>query len=971
MKLNKRLIESIPALAALCLIFLSSVQLVAQVASLTGRVTDPSGAAVPGAMVTATGDGGAVKVATTGLDGKYAITDLPAGKYTVRATAQGFALHEDADVRVAGSTPRTLDIRLELSITKQEITVSDRAQVDVDPSSNVGAIVLKGEDLDALSDNPDDLEADLQALAGPSVGPNGGQIYIDGFTGGSLPPKSAIREIRINQNPFSAEFDKLGFGRIEVFTKPGSDKYHGQVFFNFGDSVFNSRNPFSLEKPSYQTKMFDGSLGGPITKKASFFFNFDRHAMGEASVVSALTLDPSFNITPLSQTVLNPRTRTSFSPRIDYQLSPNNTLVTRYSYTRGSMENEGIGELSLASRAYDSENTEHSVQVTETAVLSSRVVNETRFQFLRTRSDQTALSSDPSISVLGAFMGGGAGVGSSYTNEDRYELQNSTSMTIGTQTLKFGGRLRGSSLSDSSMQNYNGTFTFTSLDAYRITLLGLQNGLTPAEIRAAGGGPSQFSIFGGRPLAGVDQFDAGLFVQDDWRLRPNFSLNLGLRYETQNNISDHRDVAPRVGFAWGIGGKGRQPKTVIRGGFGIFYDRIGEQLTLQAIRLNGINQQQFLVAYPDFYPNVPSVAELAANRLPSAIREMDTGLRSPYVAQTAMSVERQLPKNVSLSLTYAYSRGLNVLRSRNINAPLPETYDPLHPESAVRPYGDVGDIYLYESSGMFKQRQLITNVNARVSPKLTLFGFYVLGKAESNADGAASFPANQYDLSTEWGRAGFDVRHRAFIGGSVVAPFGLRFSPFITASSGRPFDITVGRDLNGDSLFNDRPAFATDLSRASVVKTAYGVFDTNPLPGQIVIPRNYGDSPGQFTINMRLSKTFGFGGETSGSANTPQQGMPSGPPFGGPGGRGGGPRGGAGFRGGPGGIFGDASTGKRYNLTFSISARNLLNHVNLGSPIGSLSSPLFGTSNSIAGGFGPFSSTTANRRVELQLRFSF
>lgn len=568
-------------------------------------------------------------------------------------------------------------------------------------------------------------------------------------------------------------------------------------------------------------------------------------------------------------------------------------------------------------------------------------------------------------------MGGGAGVGSSYTNEDRYELQNSTSMAVGTHTLKFGGRLRGSSLSDSSMQNYNGTFTFTSLNAYRLTLLGLQNGLTPTEIRAAGGGPSQFSIFGGRPLAGVDQFDAGLFVQDDWRLHPNFSLNLGLRYETQNNISDHKDVAPRVGFAWGIGGKGRQPKTVIRGGFGIFYDRIGEQLTLQAIRLNGVNQQQFLVPYPDFYPNVPTVGELTANRLPSAIREMDAGLRSPYVAQTAISVERQLPKNVSLSLTYAHSRGLNVLRSRNINAPLPGTYDPLDPASAVRPYGNVGDIYLYESSGMFKQNQLITNVNARVSPKLTLFGFYVFGKAESNADGAASFPANQYDLSTEWGRAGFDVRHRTFIGGSIVAPHGLRFSPFITASSGRPFDIIVGRDLNGDSLFNDRPALATDLSRASVVRTAYGVFDTNPLPGQIIIPRNYGDSPGQFTINMRLSKTFGFGGETSGSANAPQQGMPSGPRLGGPGGGGGGPRGGGGFRGGPGGIFGDASSGKRYNLTFSISARNLLNHVNLGSPIGSLSSPLFGTSNSIAGGFGPFSSTTANRRVELQLRFSF
>src|ERR1035438_7232031 len=180
------------------------------------------------------------------------------------------------------------------------------------------------------------------------------------------------------------------------------------------------------------------------------------------------------------------------------------------------------------------------------------------------------------------------------------------------------------------------------------------------------------------------------------------------------------------------------------------------------------------------------------------------------------SVERQLPKNIALAVTYTHSRGVDMLRSRNINAPLPGTFNPLAPGSGVFPYGDVGNIYLYESSGLFTQNQLITNINARINAKLNLFGYYALGKAESNTDGAGTFPSNQYNEQPDWGRAGFDVRNRIFIGGSVVAPLGLRFSPFIIAQSGSPFDITTGQDMNGDSIFNDRPAFATNPSAAGV-----------------------------------------------------------------------------------------------------------------------------------------------------------
>jgi hypothetical protein len=918
-------------------------------AKIAGQVTDPSGASIPGANVVVTGPGGSVKAAVTDAQGRYSLEGLLPGSYTVRATAQGFALFEKTGLELASGGAARLDIQMIVTAGKQEITVSDTAHVEVDPSANVGALVLKGTDLDSLSDDPDDMQNDLQALAGPAAGPNGGQIYIDGFTGGQLPPKESIREIRINQNPFSSEYDKLGFGRIEIFTKPGTDKFRGQIFFNFGDSVFNSRNPFAPDKPPYQQRMFSGNVSGPLGKKASFFIDAERRNQDETAVVSATTLDGLY-----SAAVLAPQVRTTISPRLDYQLSSNNTLVARYRWENSTLENQGIGALTLPTRAYNVQNGEQSASLTDTIVVSPKVINETRFQFYHDRNVQLGDDSTVGVQVLGAFSGGGTpfGLGQAYNNENHYELQNYTSMTRGAHFFKFGGRLRDVQLYDLATQNFYGIYTFSTLNAYDAGI------------------PSQFSITTGTPRAQVGQVDVGLFAQDDWRVRPNFTLSLGLRYEGQTNISDHADVAPRVGLAWGIGGgKTRTPKTVVRAGFGLFYDRFDQSLVMQSLLLGGTLEQQYLIGPPiNFYPNVPCVPgmdpSIPCNGTPvnlvspTTIRQIAANLRTPYTAQGAVGVERQLPKNITLAVTYTHSRGVHTLRSRNINAPLPD---------GSRPFPDnpYENIYQYESSGLFTQNQLITNVNARISAKLNLFGYYAFGKAESNTDGAGTFPSNQYNEQPDWGRAGFDVRNRVFLGGSVIAPLGLRISPFIIAQSGPPFDITLGRDLNQDTIFNDRPAFATSTSGVGVVTTPWGVFDSVPKPGETIIPRNYGDSPGLFSVNLRLSRTFGFGETSGGSAAASGGNFPSGGlAVGGP--RGGGPRGG-GPRGG--GMFGDPTTNHRYNITIGISARNLLNHTNLAPPIGNLTSPTFGTSNALAGGF--FGSATANRRIELQLRFSF
>src|SRR5579862_1552308 len=936
--------------------------------ALSGQVKDQSGLPIPGITVSLTGPGRAALLAQTNEEGKYVFRNLPDGTYSIKIELKGFASFEKTGVVIASGQPQVVDAQMVVALEKQQVTVSEQAQgLSTSADSNASQLVLKGADLNALSDDPDELSDELAALAGPSAGPNGGQIYIDGFTGGTLPPKSSILEIIVNQSPFAAEYDKLGFGRIQIITKPGADKFHGMGFFNFGDSTFNSRNPFSPTRPSYNTKMGEANIGGPMGKKASFFFDFERRNIGQAAVIDALTLDSSNNIVPFSESVLDPSHRTELGPRIDLQLTPKNALTVRYRWEGGGQTNAGLSAFTLPTQATTLLNREQTVQVTETALISARTVNNFHFQWNGNINNNASSTPGATISVMGAFTGGGSSTVLSNTSQDNYELQNITRTSVKNHQFEYGGRWRESSFLEKLQSGLYGKFTFNTINAYQLTEVGLANGLTPAQIAAQGGGPSQFSITAGTPVSAINQYDLGIFAQDDWKMKQNFTLSYGLRYETQNQIGDHHDIAPRIGFAWGLGGKGSRPKTVIRAGAGVFYDRFAENLTLQALRLNGIVEQRFVIPNPDFFPIIPPLATLQASLSPQTIYKVAPNVEAPYTFQEAIGVERQLPKNITVAVTYTNSHGVHQLRSRDINAPLP---------GGARPFGGTQEIFQYESSGIFNQSQLITNVNARVNQRFSMFGFYSLNTAHSNTDGAGTFPANQYDLSSEYGQAAFDVRQRLFLGGSMAGPVGTRFSPFVTASSGSPFDITIGRDVYGDTLYTARPAFAAPgATGPNIVDTSYGTFNLTPGPGDTIIPRNYGVGPGQFSFNLRLAKTFNFGGEkTSTSAQTGGGGPGGGGDHrGGPGGGMGGGLGPGGLSGGGrqgmGGMFGGGATNnKRYSLELSIFARNLFNTTNLANPVGNLSSPLFGHSNSTAGGF--FTSS-ANRMFQVGLRFSF
>jgi Carboxypeptidase regulatory-like domain len=948
--------------------------------TLRGTVTDPSGAVVTNAAVAIVTPDGKTISATTNKSGVYEIKNLAPGKYTVTANAQGFSVFVQDDVAVDPGKVNQFNISLEISVEQQKLDVQEQTtQVDVNPANNAGAIILTGKDLDALSDDPDELQNDLEALAGPSAGPNGGQLYIDGFTAGQLPPKASIREIRINQNPFSSEYDKLGYGRIEVFTKPGTDKFHGQISVLGNSSAFNSQNPFLSNEPSYYSTQYMGSVSGPISKKASFFFDFQRRDINEVSVINATILNPACVLdvptscdptnagVPFTQAIPNPFTRTNLGPRVDYQINKNNTLTMRYQFWRETEENDGIGQFALQSQGYNSQDTEHTFQISDTQIIGAKAVNETRFQYIREISNQTPLNNDTSISVAGAFSSGGSANGSSEDVTNHYELQNYTSITTGKHLVKFGVRVRGVQETNTTEQNFGGTYTFPSIEAYANTFLGLSQQASQYT-QVSGGIPANAGP-GTAPLApistsSISWVDVGLYMQDDFRIRSNLTLSYGLRFETQNEIHDHSDWAPRVAIAWGIDGNGKNAaKTVLRAGTGIFYDRFKEPGILQADRFNGINQVEYLVANPQTFtfpaqppPNLPAATS-------PTIYQIDPRMHAPYIIQSAVSLERQITKSANLSVSYLNSRGVRQFLTRNINAPFNST-DPTDP--AVRPFDNLNNIYQYTSEGTFKQNQLIVNGNVRVASKFSLFGYYTLNYANANTNTLKTFPSNQYDLNVDYGPAAYAQRHRVLLVGTIAAPWAIRLSPFIVAQSGLPYDVTVGQDLNGDSIFYDRPSFAVNPGAGCTSPLAVCHYNLTPAPNDPRVPINSLMGPTRFSVNLRLSKTFGFGREGGGTDSSGQ---------GGPGGghsHGGGPGGGGGGFGrgmGGGGIGLGSATNRRYSLTIGILARNIFNRENLATPIGNLDSPKFGESVALAGG--PYSSQAANRKIELQASFSF
>jgi len=960
----------------------AAAQVAAQVAAsgtrVHGTITDPDGELIPGATVILTPKSGTGKTTKSGSDGTYTLTVTP-GTYTVVVSMPGFASYSALNVKIPAVASTTLDAKLQVGVADQVVNVdADSVQLSVDPDSNQSATVLTGKDLDSLSDDPDELSSELSALAGPSAGPNGGQIYVDGFTGGQLPPKSSIREIRINQNPFSAQYDQLGYGRVEVFTKPGTDKLHGNLQVNGNPSQLNSANPLETGyQPPYHTLFLFGNLTGPLNKNASYnlggsFRQIQDDQFTNATIfalpTSPTTLCQPPNTTgcvstPYTVQTYYPQVRGDFNPRLDLALGSKNVLTTRYQFVKNNSTNAGIGNLGLPTAGYDSSTTSNILQMSDTQTFSTRLINETRFEYEREHVQTTALSNAPTLSVSGAFSGGGYGNQNLSDHQDHYEVQNYTSLQLKKNFIRFGGRLRTTREAQNTGENTNGSFTYCGL----LTTATCTNSY-------ASGAPSQFQITKvNNHDIGDTYADLGVYLETDWKARQNLTVSYGFRYETQNHISDHHDIAPRVSVNYGLfnGGGKSAPKVVLRGGFGMFYTRFSQGNILNLEQENGVNETVNTVKNPGAGCNPGNISNCATTPSTLSTYAEAPNLRSPYIVQFAGGADKSLGRFGSLSVNYLHSQGDHQLATQNIG------YNFTNPALTT-------PNYQYFTEGVFKQNQLIVNSRIQTSKRISLFGFYSLSFAHGDTSGGAiSTPGN---IAADYGRTAFDVRSRFLIAGSITLPHYILVAPFVNGQSGNPYNVTTGTDYYQDTFYNERPVFAAPNgipagTQGTNTIAGCGSFAapaaTTAAPGTVAtIPINYCTGPALFTFNVRVSKTIGFGGNRV-SDNSRQSGQngPGGggpPPGGAPGGggsRGGGSRGGGG--GGPQafGGGGGASTGKRYNLTFGVQAQNLFNNLDLATPQGSLASPKFGVSTQVAGG--QYTTESALRRISLQASFTF
>lgn len=979
---------------------------------LRGTVIDETNAYIPAATLLLDDGKGQKYSATSDDHGRYHFTVKP-GEYTLTVEVEGFAKFSQ-EIDLTSKPPAAFDVKLKVALAEKVEVTDNSASISTDPDKNLSAISLTEKDLQALPDDPDELLQTLKQMAGAAGGGDDAAVYVGGFRErGQLPPKEAILRININQNPYSAEYSERGDTRIEIITKPGADTFHGGFNFSFNDESLNARDAFASFRAPFQYRNYGGYFSGPlIHNRWGFFFDMQRSEIDGNDYVNAIVLDPAtFLPTPFSTTTLSPTRRTNYSIRTDYLATKQHSIGLQFRHAESESRGGG-GGFTLPERGSTSTSSENTLRLSLTTIASERAVNEMRIQVSQRENMSRALSNGIAINVLDSFNGGSSQ--SFFDNSNRnLDITDTATYTYKNHTFKTGFRAEAVQPNNLSRSNFGGTFTFGQdfeRDAAGNVLTGPDGAPIPISsielysrvVRGVPGyHPSQFSINSGDPFIGFSQWQYGWFAQDDWKVSKRFFLSYGMRHEFQTHLQDRLNFAPRFSFAWNVDKAG---KSTIRGGGGIFYTYLDSGITAELIRLDGGHQQNFVVQQPNFYPNIPTgLVSGNTSRLPTT-RQKDPGINDPYTMIGSLSYERQLPLKLFGSVGYTWNRGVHLLRSRNINSPL--EFD--GQGRAIVPFPGEGPILQYESNGLSIRHQMNVNVRTGFSQKFTLFTGYTLATTHNNTDGANSNPANPYDLSIEWGRAGGDVRHNFFLGGQYTAPWGLRLTPFITARSGAPFNITTGRDDNLDNQYYDRPSFAAAGDPGAIV-TRFGVFNPTPLPGEQIIPRNFGQGPGYVSVNLGISKTFGFGpapnnfrsaaAANTGNTNDQQNGQANaqGNQRGNRGanqnrgasnqnqnrgGGGGGFAGGAGQMimrggGGPNGMMmGGGDTRHKYNLTFSVNANDIFNHVNFANYNGVLTSPLFGVANStVRSGFGGGAfgggGGAGSRRIDVSMRFNF
>ena len=852
-------------------------------------VKDPSGAVIPGARAEVTGTETAteqrtVPAAISDGQGVASLAGLVPGRYALQVSFPGFETHTLAEIRVRPGENRR-EIVLAIPRVDENVAVGrDPATSASDPNSDRFGNVLTKEQIDALPDDPEEMERVLTEMAGP-----GGTIRVDGFRGGRLPPKSQIRSIRFASGMFAAENHGGGMMFVDITTAPGLGPLRGGMDVTFRDDSMNARNAFLTDKAPERSQQYSFNLSGTLLKeRTSFSLSAGGAALYDSANIFAALADGSRT----SSFLRRPSDRIDLSLRVDHALSRSHTLRGTFQQNANDQQNLGVGGFDLPDRAYGRTSTDSVLRLAESGPWGRRWFAESRLQVRWHESTSASAVDAPTIRVLDSFTAGGAQQTGGRRGR-QLEWATNLDWARGRHAVRIGGLLEGGSYRSDSDSNYLGTYTFASLADFDAGL------------------PSTYTRRIGDPVVEYSHWQAGVFVQDDFRARKNLTLSAGLRQEAQTHMSDTVNLAPRAGFTWSPFAHGR---TTVRGGGGTFYDWLEAEVYEQTLRVDGVGQQEWVVRSPGF----PDPLEGGhADVLPPSKYLLASSLVLPTRHMANIGVSQQLAPAVVFNVNVMHSRGSNRLRGRNVNAPI----DGLRPDPAL------GNVTQVESTARARSTSVHAGLNVNVpSRRLFLFANYLFMDQRNDADGPFSLPADSYDPHADWAPAAGIPRHSSSAVLNTPLPFRLRLGVTATARSGTRYNVTTGRDGNGDTIFNDRPAGTG---------------------------RNSAIGKGMWDVAARVSYAFGFGER----------------PASGPGAGAGGPTmivqrigpaaGGAGDL--LGGKMGGGAENKRIRIEVFAAAQNLFNQVALIGYSGVMTSPFFGQPTAALPG----------RRVDLGVRIGF
>jgi hypothetical protein len=763
--------------SVLAVLIMSCVRLLAQT-DVSGIVVDSDGAAVPNiAVLLRTPHGGTVKGGNTISDtnGHFRLLHLASGDYQIQVPARyGFDLYQ-APVHIVSGASSSLRIQLTLAAIAQNVTVaSETNQVDLDAAGNRDQVSTDAKMLEKVPVFDQNYIAALTPfLDQTGVATAGVTIIVDGVEmKGTGVSASAIAEAHINNDPYSAETNRPGKGRIEIITKPGTPQIHGTLNFTFRDSVFDAKNYFALSKPFEQKRIYEGSITGPLgfDHKTTFLLSGTRQEDNLQSIIHADT--PSGIV---SANVPTPLHDTEFAVRVSHEFSASHRISLQYNVSNTITRNQGVGGLVLSQTGVNVQSREDDVIFNDRIIISPTLLNQLQLFFEKDYDPTRSVLATQKIVVDGAFTTGGAQADLLAT-ENNLKINDIVSWSHKHHYIKLGVNIPNlSRRAWEDHSNRTGTWNYSSLADYQAN--------TPYSFTQQTGP--------GRTVFWINEI--GSFIQDQIQLRPNLQASVGLRYDWQTYFKSIHDFAPRLSLAYST----KNHKTVIRGGAGLFYDRTGAQPIADLKRYNGIILRSFTILNPG-YPN-PYPPDTDLTTLPTNLVQLAGDTHIPYTTNFSFGAERQLAKGMTFAAIYRGTIGIDLFRSRDVNAPPPPFYD-------VRPNPSVGIVRQIESKGRQVGNALDLTLNGNAGRWFSGIAQYTFSHTNNNTSGIVWYPANQYSLAGEYGRADFDLRHRFNLLGTINEDHWLNLGIAAKLFSGTPYTETSGNDTFNTGILNARPA---------------------------------------------------------------------------------------------------------------------------------------------------------------------